>query len=167
MPIYRTAPNLYKLTDSALPTTPVAWCSYNNSAIPSRCSFHYFFSFFVAAAFASPSSPSSATSTIASPQPTATVVATAAERVISRDVDEVEVIPKRRRGRSIPPPLPRPPLWGLAGGGGRARIPWGNRMARGARFALAASNPPPPRGRSRRRVRWWTCAPAYRGWKIV
>lgn len=39
-------------------------------------------------------------------------------------------------------------------------------MARGARFALAASNPPPPRGRSRRRrVRWWTCAPAIEGGK--
>ncbi|KYQ52954.1 hypothetical protein ALC60_07680 [Trachymyrmex zeteki] len=79
-------------------------CSYNNSAIPSRCSFHYFFSSFVAAAFASPSSSSSATSTTASPQPTAATAAAAAERVISRDVDEVEVIPKRRRGRSIPPP---------------------------------------------------------------
>jgi len=69
----------------------------------------FFFSFFVAAAFVSPSSPSSATFTIASPQPTATVAAVATataatERVISRDVDEVEVIPKRRRGRSIPPP---------------------------------------------------------------
>lgn len=38
-------------------------------------------------------------------------------------------------------------------------------MARGARFALVASNPPPPRGLSRRRVRWWTCAPAIEGGK--
>lgn len=43
------------------------------------------------------------TSTTVSPQPT-TTAADAAERVISRDVDEVEVIPKRRRGRGIPPP---------------------------------------------------------------
>lgn len=126
-----------------------------------------FFSFFVAAAFASPSSPSSATSTIASPQPTATVAATAAaaaERVISRDVDEVEVIPKRRRGRSIPPPPTT--AAGASRRGWEGSDSMGGRMARGARFALAASNPPPPRGRSRRRrVRWWTCAPVIEGGK--
>lgn len=77
-----------------------------------------------------------------SPQPT-TTAADAAERVISRDVDEVEVIPKRRRGRGILPP----PAGPRRGWEGSDSVGAGGRMARGARFALAASNPPPPRGR--------------------
>lgn len=142
--LYRTAPNLYKLTESASPSrhplVSVVGARIIIPRFPPDVHFVIFFPFFIAAAFASPSSPSAATSTTVSPQPTTT---DAAERVISRDVDEVEVIPKRRRGRGIPPP-PASPRRGVGRLGFRGA---GGRMARDARFALAASNPPPPRGR--------------------
>lgn len=64
-----------------------------------------------------------------------------AERVISRDVDEVEVIPKGRRGRGIPPSAR-----GCEGSNGEERV------ARGT-LPLAA---PPSTTTWREQRRWWT-----------